>query len=87
VSYFGEFMAELLIILNDAVVNYSHSTPTIGMRVSIELSDTAMGCPASMPDGNYAGEACQVIFLDDFVNLADILPYQQPTIAQRSYAR
>jgi hypothetical protein len=50
------------------------------MRVSVELSDTAMGCPASMPDGNDAGEACQVLFLDDFVNLASVFPYQQLAI-------
>jgi hypothetical protein len=46
------------------------------MRVSIELSDSTMSCPASMPDGNDAWEACQVMFLDDFVNLAGVFPYQ-----------
>jgi hypothetical protein len=29
-----------------------------------------------MPDGNDAGKACQVLFLDDFVNLASVFPYQ-----------
>jgi hypothetical protein len=55
--------------------------------VGVELSDSAMGCPTSVSDGYIAGKACQVLFLDDFVNFADILPYQQPAIAQRSYAR
>jgi hypothetical protein len=86
VSHFDEFLAELLIILNDAIVDYSHFATAIGMRVSIELGDSTMGCPAGMPDGYIAGKTCQVLFLDDFVNFADILPYQQPAIAQRSYA-
>jgi hypothetical protein len=45
----------------------------MGMR--IELSDTAMGCPAGMPDGDVAGQACQAMLLNDFVNLAGVLLY------------
>ena len=68
-SVLGEFLAKLLIVLNDAVVDYGHLAATIGMGMSIELRDTAMGRPASVSDGNVAGQCCQAMLLNDFVNL------------------
>jgi hypothetical protein len=76
VSDSGEFLAKLLIVLNNAIVNYGHSATAIGVRVGVELSDSAMGCPTSVSDGYIAGKACQVMFLDNFVNLAGVFLYQ-----------
>jgi len=55
------------------------------MRVGIGLGDTTMGGAPGMPDGDIAGQACQCMSLDHFVNLAGIFPDQQLAIAQRSY--
>jgi hypothetical protein len=75
VSDFGEFLAKLLIVLYNAIVDYGHSAATIGMRVRIELSDTTMGRPAGVPDGDVAGQACQVMLLNDLVDLASVFLY------------
>jgi hypothetical protein len=75
VSQFGKFLAKLLIVLDNAIVDYSYSATTIGMRMGIELRNTPMGCPAGVPDGDVAGQACQVMLLNDLVDLADILLY------------
>ena len=75
VSLVAEFLTKLLIVLNDAIVDHSHSVMAIELRMSVELSNAAMGCPASMPDGDVSRQACQAMLLNDFVDLAGVFLY------------